>query len=345
MSVSTIPDDDWKIIAKYSEKNIGKRFLIEKSISKPRNDLFLKILVLINLLLFVILYFLEYPTNYDFFIFFSSAIIAASISIFGHKYGKTPKFQIIAISLNASIILCVLYLFTYIFNNVTLNLFPLSFIIIFGIIFGLLIGFTKHILRDVVLGNPDLFSIEVLLHKEEIESYEDILENMINNVIGIRSIPEYSGDEGKIFQKIGLETIFLLYTIVDNCFSFFIFSKKGRYVYQDEYSISIQKNISFLLKNSMNFKDCENEQQRNETSITCLNLLNKYIAPSNLLVSVENHKIPTVFAILLISVIPLYPLYSTYMDEILQYTTNIILPVAISALVLAIANHYLMKNR
>lgn len=319
--------------------------MVEKSISKPRNDLFLKILVLINLLLFITLYLLEYPTNYDFFIFFSSATIAASISIFGHKYGKTPEFQIIAISLNGSIIFCVLYLFTYIVNNVALNLTPLFFIITLGIFSGMSIGLTKHLFRDVVLGNPDSFSIEVLLHKDEIESYEDMLESMINNIIGIRSIPEYDGDEGKIFQKIGLETIYLLYIIVDNCFSFFIFSKKGRYVYQDEYSISIQKNISFLLKNSMNFKDCDNEQQRNETSITCLNLLNKYIAPSSLLVSVENHKISTVFAILLISVIPLYLYYPTYMDEILQYTKNIILPVAISALVLAIANHYLMKNR
>lgn len=345
MSVPAIPDDDWKIITKYSEKDIGKQFLVEKSISKPRNDLFLEILVLINLLLIVTLYYLEYPTHYGFFILFSSAIIAASISIVGHMYGKTPKFQIVAILLNASIILCVLYLFVYVVNNETLNLISLFFTIMIGIMLGLLIGFTKHIIRDVVLGNPDLFSIEVLLHKDEIESYEDILENMINNVIEIRSIPEYSGDEGKIFQKRGLETVFLLYTIVDNYFSFFIFSKNGRYVYQDEYSISIQKKISFLLKNSMTFKDCDNEQQRNETSNTCLNLLNQYIAPSNLLVSMENHKISTFFAISLIFVIFMYPLYSIYIDEILQYTTDIVVPVVISAIALATANYYLMKNR
>lgn len=345
MSASTISDDDWKIINKYSEKDIGKQFLAGKSISKPINDLFLWILVLINLLLVATLYCLDYPTHYDFFILFSSAIITASVSIFGHKYGKTPKFQIVVVLLNASIILCVLYLFVYVVNNGTINPISLFFLMIIGIMLGWFIGFNKYIIRKVVLGNPDYFSIEVLFHKNGIESYADILENMIDNVIEIRSIPEYSGDEGKIFQKIGIGNIFLLYTIVDNCFSFFIFLKKGRYVYQDEYSIKIQKKISFLLKNSMNFQDCDNEQQKNENSIICLNLLNQYIAPSNLLVLMENHKISTFSAISLIVAIFMYPLYSIYIDEILQYTTDIIVPVVISAIALATANYYIMKNR
>ena len=345
MSAPIIPDDDWKIIDKYSEKDIGKRFLIEKSISKPINDLFLPILVLINLLIIITLYYLEYPTYYNNFILFSSVIISTSISIFGHKYGKTQKFQIVAISLNTSIILCMLYFFVYVVNNGTLDRTSLFLMMLIGIFVGSLIGFTRHFFRDVVLGNPDLFSIEVLSHEDELKSYGDILENMIDNAIEIRAVPEYNVDDGKIYQKVGIDAIFLLYTIVDNYFSFFIFSKKGRYVYQDEHSIKIQKKISFLLKNSMAFKDCDNEQQRNKTSNTCLNLLNQYIAPSNLLVSIENNKLPTVMVILLIISILFYPLYSVYMDDILQYTTNIIIPVAISAIVLAIANYYLMKNK
>lgn len=350
MRASKIPIEDWNVIKKYSMKDIQKQLLIEESVLKPNKDYFSKLLILIDIIFIIITYIFNDVKYYSFFIFLFPFFIASSHSILGYHYGKKSQFQVFTLILSLSIFLLAEYIITY-YNlrsiNQSINPAIFIFFSFYGILGGIMIGiFLREIVsKDIIIGNPDNLNIEVLSHTEKLESYEDILKNLMNNVIDLRNFPAYNGETEKIYQEVGFKNIYLLYTIVDNSFAFLVFSKNGRYIIQDEKSIEIQKKISFLLINALAFKNSDDGKIKNNAIDSCLILLKQYVEPNTIRVFIETHKTPTFLLILLGVLAIFYPLYSQYMDKLLKYMIDSIIPVVFSAIIIFILESYRRKNK
>ena len=346
MSASKIPDGDWNVIKKYSIRDIQKQFLSEESVSKPNKDYFSKSLILINISLIIIVYLFNDAKYYNIFILLFPLFITAAHAILGHYYGKEKQFQAFALFLNLSLfLLAELAIIYYNFKN--LNSAYFIFYSFYGISIGIIFGFSlkEIIYKNVIIYNFDQFNIEVLSHTEKLGSYENILKNIIDNVIDLKELPAYDGETGKIYPKVGFTNIYLLYVIVENNFAFSVFIKNGRYIFQDEKSMDIQKEISFLLKNALDFKSADEEQTKNNAIDSCLILLKQYTEPNTIRILIEKHKIPTFFIISVGILVFSYKLYSQYMDEILGYVSDSIIPVVISATVVVIIDYYLRRNK
>lgn len=237
----------------------------------------------------------------------------------------------------------------YFINNLNININTGYFIFasFYGIIVGAVLGLglNEIVSKNIFLGNPNNYKIEVLSHTEKLGLYEDVFINVIHNVIDLNNIPELYEKNGKIFRKVGFGNIYLLYTIVENFFAFIIFSKNGMYIFQDKKTIDIQNKISFLLKNALDFKNVDEEKQKNNAINSCLDLLMQYAEPNTLRILIDDHKNMAILLISLIGLVILYPLYSSYMDKILEYISDSIIPVIISAIVIVILEYSLRKNK
>jgi len=350
MNISKISDEDWNVINKYEMKDIRTRFLIEKSVSKPHKDYFTSLLVLINFILIILVYLLNGMNYYNIIAILFPVIIIICNIILGHHYGKEPKYRFFTLLINLSIFLLAEYAIMYYFiNNLNMNINTGNFIFasFYGIIVGAVLGLglNEIVSKNIFLGNPNNYKIEVLSHTEKLGLYEDVFINVIHNVIDLNNIPEFYEKNGKIFRKVGFGNIYLLYTIVENFFTFIIFSKNGMYIFQDKKTIDIQSKISFLLKNALDFKNVDEEKQKNNAINSCLDLLMQYAEPNTLRILIDDHKNMAILLISLIGLVILYPLYSSYMDKILEDISDSIIPVLFSAIVIVILEYSLRKNK
>lgn len=278
MGDSEIPDEDWKIIKKYTKEKILRRFLKEESLQKPKKDLFFFLIPLTILCLYGIIFLSNkmYFHNDSIYLLIitilTPAIIAFSVIILGYYFGTRWRYQI------SFPIIILLINYAYFSLSAPVNLPVFILFSISGIILGFYLGYMSVLLfvEDTIIGNPEDFNIEVLKHSDDLESYESIFKNYINQVISLKILPTYDDKNKKIFQKAGFSNIFLLYVICGNSFAFFTFSKNGKYLYQDKRAIELQKKISFLLKNSLNLKETDTEEQRIAPKNSCLDLLAQY---------------------------------------------------------------------
>jgi hypothetical protein len=347
-----IPEEDLKIFKKYSKEQVLRYFLKEESLRQSKKDLFFVIVALILGSVVISIFFLhKYFYNsinyYITLIFFIPLILVFSIMILGHYYGRTTKYQI---GLSSGILLITsLFELIYIYiSSVRFNI--LVFIILSSM--GVFTGFSfetflKVFINETDGGKSENFNIEILSHTDtdNLESYEELLKIYINKIINLKNLPSYYSKNEKIFQKVGLDDTFLLYVISKNIFAFFIFMKKGRYIYQGKKSIELQKRISFLLKNSLNFKDA-NEEHRIESKERCIDILSQYEI-NNLTIFIGTHKKGTVGLIFVVAIA--FIVYTTYpLEIILQWIktiiNNTIVPQIITLLVTAIFFWFLGKQ-
>ncbi len=358
--MAEIPEEDLKVIKKYSKGQILRQYLKEESLRQPKKDLFSLILASILCAITISILFLDkYYYNsinyYNDIIIFIPFILVVSLMILGHYYRKTSKYQIV---LSSSILIMVLGLeYVYIYFNLNYRIIPSSPINSFGFIFlsciGVFVGYMSGLVFKTLFinetdeGKSENFEIEVLSHTDtdNLESYDELLNIYINNIIHLKDIPSYDDKNRKIYKKFGLDETFLLYMVLKNVFAFFIFSKKGRYIYQDKKSIEIQKRISFLLKNSLSFKDASGEH-RIEAKQSCIDLLSEYEI-NNVTVYIGTHKKETVASIFIITIV-VFVFASYPLDIILQGLMNIVntivVPQTITILVTAIVFWFISKK-
>lgn len=356
-----IPEEDSKIFRKYSKGQALRFYQKEESLQQTNKDLFSLMLVLILCVIFISIFILDkyyyssivYINNI---LMFIPLILVLSLMILGNYYKKTSKYQIVLSSLIILMVLVLEYIYIYFYFNyrfippLPINLSVFIFISSIGVFAGLCFGFFfKIFINETDEGNSENFEIEVLSHTDtnDLKSFEKLLKIYINYIIHLKQTPSYDNGNEKIFQKVGFDDTFLLYVISKNVFAYLLFSKKGRYIYQDEKSIEIQKKISFLLKNSLNFKDV-NEEARNKAKESCINLLSEYEI-NVLTVYIGTHKKETAASIFIITIFVFFYLsypFDIILNGVKNIVNTIVMPQIITILVTTIVIWFISsKNK